>query len=149
MNGQMRLDGNEVDFERSLAELSPAVTSGMQAVPARELSARAGRATARRKARAWQGCAVLLAAGMAGAMFLRSTPPAEVVYVPTQAQAPAHLDEAVRAMASATSEQTLVLSSGMVVLTDPETPRKIVFMSGGPGEVRMDIVPESWEVYDH
>jgi len=37
----------------------------------------------------------------------------------------------------------------MVVLTDPETPRKIVFMSGGPGEVRMDIVPESWEVYDH
>ena len=149
MNRQMHLDGNEVDFERSLAELSPAITSGMETVPSRELSARVGRASARRKARTWPACALLLAAGMAGAMFLRSSPPTEVVYVPAETAAPAELEEAVRAMASATPEQTLVLSSGMVVLTDPETPRKIVFVNGGPGEVRMDIVPESWEVYDH
>jgi hypothetical protein len=146
----MRLDADEVDFERSLASLSPAMTDGIESVPAREMSVRAGRATARRKARIWQGCAVLLAAGLASAMFLRpSSPTSEVVFVPSETAATTDLSDAVRAMAQATPGQSLVLSRGVVVLTDPETPRKIVFMSSGPGEITLNVVPESWKVYDH
>jgi hypothetical protein len=147
------LTAAERELARTLASLSPTVTSGVAMVPTRELAARAGAVRSRQKLRLWQAGSVFAVAGIAAAFVMQPDQPAvrtvAAIDGTDNAEMSIVFDEPDVAEALANGDAPL-RGSGRISAHDLSGKVKIVFSRAGvDGEVKFEVVPLDWEVCDH
>lgn len=150
---EMDLTAAERELARTLASLSPTVTSGVASVPAKELALRAGAARSKQRLRNWQAGSVLVMASVAAAY----------VWQPGQSPSPRLASDT----DSSVYERHVTIDDPKLAATIVESSRKlqgidalstgnmdgplkvVAQMAGLNGEIIFRVVPKDWELCDH